>query len=173
MTNHYVSNKYMYVTRMLYSTKLKYWYYFSKLGQSLGAAHVQEQSTAPRVTHPSWHLLLPSALQPIRKYWQTPRSLPAPCPCRQAEKNLQINNHSPLPHCSVAALPKTEQTVHSRHLTAAAQPLTPAWYFDQEQRRIAFCLQSEGFAKKRGKKKNTATYVFNVSIWNIMFVGGI
>lgn len=104
--NKSLSLKYRHVTRMLYGTKLKYWYYFSKLGQRLGAAQVREQSIASGVTHPPWHLLLPSALQTIGKYWQTPWSLPAPCPWRQAEERLEIHNHSPLPRCSTLPTPK-------------------------------------------------------------------
>lgn len=60
----------------------------------------------PGVTHPSWNLILPSALLPTGKYQQTPQSLPTPCPCRQAEERLQIHNHSPLPCCNMLPTPK-------------------------------------------------------------------
>lgn len=125
--SHYFSSKYREVRRTLYGSDLKNWYSFCKLGQSLRAAQVQEQSIAPGCGH----LVQPSVLQPLgstsRPHHLKPSST---MPLQESRGEMADTQPRSLARLQSATHAKTEQTLPNIQLPAPAQPLIPTWHFD-------------------------------------------
>lgn len=127
------------------------WYWAEILLPFFQACSETGSSAGERAKHctGSGHSVQPSALQPTRKHQQTPKACLHSAFAGKPGRNCRYTATAPckaVEHCPPQTLPNIQ-------LPAPAEPLTPTWHFDQEQRHTAFNLQKRRVCKEQGEKK--------------------
>lgn len=129
---------------------------------------LQEQSIKPGCGH----LVQASALQPSG---EAPADTPKPActlPFQATGETLQIHSHGPMQGCRVLPTPKLNKQFPTFNFQHRLNHSHPSDILIRNKDIQLSTYSSRGYKEKQEEKENTPLYVFNISIWNILFGEG-